>query len=174
MAGLRQGVRTLVTQAGTPGGIAGGVALGLSLSLVPIPFAGMFLALALAPLLRLNLPATYVGTAIVNPLSGVFFYSAELWIGMWLLDRPAPTFATLRALDAGGWFATLRDMLGPFVLGAAVLCAASVTIVYPLVYAAVHRWRRGTRRRNDDGADPRTQADADSGRTEAPPRVRTD
>ena len=62
---MRQWLRTLLTLNGSPRGVAGGFALGLSLSLVPIPFAGMFLALATAPLLRCNLPATYAGTDTV-------------------------------------------------------------------------------------------------------------
>ncbi len=144
MAGLRQGLRSLLTLEGTPRGIAGGVSLGLSLSLVPVPFAGMLVALALAPWLRLNLAATYVGTAIVNPFSGVFFYAAELWIGMGLLGRPAPSWASLRALDGAGWFALLGELLGPFVLGAAVLAIGTTVIAYPLVYLVVARWRNPT------------------------------
>jgi hypothetical protein len=46
---IRQRLRSLLTMDGTPRGIAGGFALGLSLSLVPIPFAGMLLALAVDP-----------------------------------------------------------------------------------------------------------------------------
>jgi len=141
VAGIRQGLRSLLTLEGTPRGIAGGVSLGLSMSLVPVPFAGMFLALLLAPWLRLNLAATYVGTAIVNPFSGVFFYAAELWIGMGLLGRPAPAWATLRALDGAGWFALLGEMLGPFLLGAAVSALGTTLVAYPLVYLAVARWR---------------------------------
>lgn len=126
---------------GTPRGIAGGFALGVSLSLVPIPFAGMVLALAAAPLLRCNVPATYVGTAVVNPLTGAFFYAAELWIGMRLLGLAPPRFAELRALDASGWWTLFKDMLLPFGLGAATLVIATIVIVLPLVYLLVARWR---------------------------------
>lgn len=138
---LRSGLRSLLTLGGTPRGVAGGFALGLSLSLLPIPFAGMFVALALAPVLRCNLPATYVGTAVVNPLTGAFFYASELWIGLSLLGRPAPSFASLRALDAAGFFALLQSMLLPFAIGAGVLVAVTLALGYPLVHLAVRRWR---------------------------------
>lgn len=158
MAGLRQGLRSLLTLDGTPRGIAGGVTLGIALSLVPVPFAGMFVALALAPVLRLNLPATYVGTAIVNPFTGVFFYASELWIGMWLMGHAAPSWAELQALDAAGWFALLGEMLLPFLLGAATLAAVAMITAYPLVYVVVTRWRHV--RPNDEGADPQPRTDA--------------
>lgn len=127
---------------GTPRGIAGGFALGLSLSLVPIPFAGMVLALAVAPFLRCNVPATYVGTAVVNPLTGAFFYAAELWIGMRLLGLAPLRFAELRALDASGWWTLFKDMLLPFGLGAATLVIVTLAIVFPLVYLLVARLRK--------------------------------
>lgn len=129
---------------GTPRGIAGGFALGLSLSLVPIPFAGMVLALAIAPLLRCNLPATYVGTAVVNPFTGAFFYAAELWIGMRLLGLAPLKFAELRALDASGWWTLFKAMLGPFALGATTLVVATLVIVFPLVYLLVARVRNAS------------------------------
>lgn len=161
MARLRQGLRSLLTLGGSPRGIAGGFTLGLVLSLVPIPFAGMLIALALAPLLRLNLPATYVGTAIVNPLSGAFIYGAELWVGMWLLGEPLPSWAALRALDAGGWFRLLRDLAGPFALGAALLAVVAMLVAYPLIYLVVARWRNVARTKGES-ADPPPRADAPS------------
>lgn len=138
---LRQRLRSLLTMDGTPRGIAGGFTLGVSLSLVPIPFAGMVVALAVAPLVRCNLPATYVGTAVVNPVTGAFFYAAELWIGMRLLGRTPPTWAELRALDGAGWWALFVDMLVPFGIGAATLVLATVVLAFPLVRLMVERWR---------------------------------
>lgn len=141
---LRQGLRTLLSLGGTPRGIAGGFCLGLCLSLVPVPFAGMFVALALAAPLRCNLPATYLGTAVVNPLTGALFYASELWIGMALVGRTPPPWSELRVLDAGGWWSLATTMLGPFLLGAVVLSAASLVLLFPLVHLLVTRWRRAT------------------------------
>lgn len=127
---------------GSARGIAGGFALGVALSLVPIPFLGMALALAVAPLVRANLPATYLGTAVINPVTGVFFYVGELWTGLWLLGRPLPTWAELSALDAAGWWDMFTRMLGPFGLGAAVMIPTLAALSYGVVYAGVQAWRR--------------------------------
>jgi uncharacterized protein (DUF2062 family) len=151
---LRTGLRALLSLGGTPHGIAGGFTLGLCLSLVPIPFAGMFVALAAAPLLRMNLPATYVGTAVENPLTGAFFYASELWLGMVLLGHVPPSWAELRTLDASGWFAMLGDLVAPFVLGAAVMMIASVLLAYPFVRWIVGRWRNPLAPAPDERRDP--------------------
>ncbi len=141
---------------GTPRGIAGGFVLGLSLSLVPIPFAGMVVALAVAPSLRCNLPATYVGTAVVNPLTGAFVYAAELWIGMRLLGRIAPGWDELRALDGSAWWHLFVEMLLPFALGAATLVLVTLVLLFPLVHMMVTRWRGASTRvsTHDENADP--------------------
>jgi uncharacterized protein (DUF2062 family) len=152
MTSLRTGLRSLLTLDGTPRGIAGGFTLGLALSLVPIPFAGMIAALALAPLLRCNLPATYVGTAVVNPVTGAFFYATELWIGMTLLHHTPLAWAQLRVLDAAGWWALLQEMVLPFVLGAATLAAVASVLAWPAVHMLVTRWQRA--RATSENADP--------------------
>jgi len=130
--------------------------MGLCLSLLPIPFAGMLLALAAAPLVRLNLAATYVGTAVVNPLTGAFFYAAELWLGMTLMGAVPPSWAELRALDGTGWWELLLDLIVPFVLGASVLMVVSVLLTYPLVRLAVTRWRHPSM----PASEPTTKHDA--------------
>lgn len=127
---------------GSPRGIAGGFALGVGLSLVPVPFLGMVLALAAAPLLRMNVPAAYLGTAVVNPFTGAVFYFGELWLGLWLLGRPVPRWEELAALDAGGWWALFEAMLGPFALGAAVAIPVLAGVAFGLVYALVAAYQR--------------------------------
>jgi uncharacterized protein (DUF2062 family) len=138
---MRQWLHKLMTLNGSPRGIAGGFSLGLSLSLVPIPFAGMLVALALAPLLRCNLPATYLGTAVVNPITGPAFYFAELWLGMLVLGRALPSWAQLHELDAMGWWGLFGDAVGPFMLGACLFCAGGFVLAFPLIWWLVARWQ---------------------------------
>lgn len=140
-AGMRQWLRMLLTLNGSPRGVAGGFALGLSLSLVPIPFAGMLLALAVAPLLRCNLAATYAGTAVVNPFTGPFIYFAELWLGLGVMGRALPSWARMQQLDAAGWWAVVEGAALPFMLGAALSCIAAVAVSFPLVWWMVARWQ---------------------------------
>lgn len=138
---MRQWLRQLMTLNGSPRGIAGGFSLGLSLSLVPIPFAGMFVALAMAPILRCNLPATYLGTAVVNPITGPAFYFAELWLGLAVLGRALPSWTQLQALDMVGWWGLFTDAVGPFLLGASLLCVAGFVLTFPLLWWLVARWQ---------------------------------
>jgi len=142
MGRLRAWLRGLLELNGSPRGIAGGFALGVGLSLIPVPFLGMVLALAAAPLLRANVPATYLGTAVVNPVTGSLFYFGELWLGTWLLGLPLPSWATLTALDAAGWWALFKALLGPFLLGAAVAIPLLSGLSYGLVLVLVRAWRR--------------------------------
>lgn len=142
MGRVRTWLSGLLALNGSPRGIAGGFAVGLGLSLIPIPFLGMVLALALAPPLRLNLPATYLGTAVVNPLTGALFYAGELYLGLTLMGRPLPSWAELRALDAAGWWDLFLAMLGPFALGAAAAMPVLAGLSYAVVYVLVRAWRR--------------------------------
>src|SRR5690606_25196921 len=134
MRPVRAFLTKLATMHGTPLSIAGGFSLGMGLSLVPVPFAGMALALALAPVFRLHLPATYLGTAVINPVTGSAFYFAELWIGMWLLQREPPSWQELRALDVHGWWDLLLRLAGPFLLGACVLVTFCAVVVFPSLW----------------------------------------
>ena len=142
----------LVSLYGDPRGIGGGFALGLGLSLVPIPFAGMVVALALAPVLRLNPAATYLGSAVVNPFTGPAIYFFELWVGMKARGLTAPTWAELRALDGAGWWALFQELLGPFLLGAAVVVPTAALVGYAVVVALVRGWRAGLDRERGPAA----------------------
>nr|WP_255216776.1 DUF2062 domain-containing protein [Pseudenhygromyxa sp. WMMC2535] len=133
---MRQGVLRLLRLNASPHGIALGFALGLGLSLIPLPFVGMFVALALAPLLRASMPATYAGTAVVNPLTGAFFYFAELWIGARLLGVAAPSWAEVRAFDSHAWVDLFLDLLPAFALGGLVCALSAALLTYPSVRAA--------------------------------------
>jgi hypothetical protein len=155
MARLRRFFRKVVRLGGTPHGIAGGFAMGMALSLFPLPFAGMLVALGLAPLLRMNVPATYLGTAVVNPVTGTAFYFAELWLGMTVLGRDPPAWSELRELDAGQWWPMFVELLLPFGVGAAIMIAAAVAICYPALFYAT----RGVQRRH--AAKKKHEAEAD-------------
>jgi len=139
---LRRWVRGLLTLNGSPRGIAGGFALGVGLSLIPVPVLGMVLALAAAPLVRANVPATYLGTMVVNPVTAVFFYFGELWLGTRLLGLPLPRWAEVVSLDAGGWWALFKALLGPFLLGAGVAIVVLSGLFYALVFVVVRAWQR--------------------------------
>jgi len=132
-------LRRLLVLNGTPHGIAAGFALGLFLSVIPTFGLGMVAALALAPLLRLNLVATYAGTLVVNPLTGVFFYAADYFIGAWVLGikdavRIPSSFAEAKALILGAPL--------PWYLGGTILAAVLSLIAYAGLYLAVRSFQK--------------------------------
>lgn len=141
MRRIRAFLVSLLSLHGSPRGISAGFALGLALSLVPIPFAGMLVALALVPIARVNPASTYLGTAVVNPFTGPFFYFFELWLGMRLCGQSAPSWEVLRALDGRGWLDLFVDLLGPFALGAAVTVPCAAIVAYGVSSVLVRRWR---------------------------------
>jgi uncharacterized protein (DUF2062 family) len=93
-------------------------ALGLGIAFVPIP-GGFLLAVALALVLRLNVPAALLGTSVTNPATVVPLYMAAYWVGCRLLDLP---FHGLRFELSWEWLTTgLLPVWKPFLLGCAVL-----------------------------------------------------
>lgn len=145
MPAVRRFFKQLFSLNGTPVGIAAGFCLGVGCSLVPIPFLGMFLALALAPLLRLNLPATYLGTALVNPFTGSLFYFGELWLGMTIVGKAPPPWSELRALDPRGWWNLATELTLPFAIGAGCAIVLTTCVLFPLLWGGL---RVAQRRRN--------------------------
>ena len=139
---LRERVLALLRLNASPHGIAFGFALGLSLSLIPIPFLGMLVALALAPLVGASLPAVYAGTAVVNPLTGAGFYFAELWLGAQLTGVELPAWASAQTFGWREWWALAVGMLPTFLLGALSLATASALLSYPTLRVLAGRYQR--------------------------------
>jgi uncharacterized protein (DUF2062 family) len=106
----------------------------------------MVLALAAAPLVRANVPATYLGTAVINPVTGRCFISGSCGsgAGWW---AAAAALGELVALDGAGWWALFKELLGPFLVGAAVAIPTLAGLSFVLVHALVRGWQRRARRR---------------------------
>ena len=155
MGRIRQWGRELMTLNGSPHGIAAGFALGLGLSLIPIPFAGMFVALALAPLLGFNVPATYLGSAVVNPLTGPLIYFSELWLGATLLGQDILPWAHAQGMSSRQWWHLFLDAIPPFLVGGGVLAVCAGTGSFLVLRTLVRRWQDA---RNDDGRPPQEPA----------------
>lgn len=165
---LKAWVRKLMRLNGSPHGIAGGFALGVGLSLIPLPFAGMLVALALAPVLRLNPPATYLGTAVVNPVTGTAFYFGELWLGLTLTGQDTPSWPEMKQLDGSGWWELFTTMLGPFAIGAFTFMTVATVLSYSTLRWATRRWQaRHAHRDLDKAKDKGASAEAPAPRGDA-------
>jgi uncharacterized protein (DUF2062 family) len=142
LARLRLGVLRLLRLNATPHGVALGFTLGLALSLFPIPFLGMIVAMAVAPLVGASLPAVYAGSAVVNPLTGAAIYFAELWLGGVLTGAELPAWEEVRDLGWREWLRLFADLLPAFVLGALAAMVMGSAITYPTIYWLVAAYRR--------------------------------
>ncbi len=148
-------LRTLLRDGGTPNGIAAGFSLGVALSLIPAPFVGMLLALMIARAFGYNLPATYLGTAVVNPLTGPFIYFSQLWLGMQLTHQSPPAFTDVRHFSTAQWWDLLQTFVGPFFTGAAISMLATLLLSYPLVWWVATRAAAAAHRREASLVDAR-------------------
>lgn len=152
---LRQGIARLLRLNASPHGVALGFTLGLGLSLFPIPFAGMLVALALAPVLGVSLPAVYAGTALVNPLTGAAIYFTELWLGSIATGDVLPGWAVVREYDWRGWWELFLSMLPAFFIGAVILMSGVSALCYPTLRWIVARLQsRHPPERLKEPADP--------------------
>jgi uncharacterized protein (DUF2062 family) len=129
----------------SPHGIALGFTLGLGLSLFPVPFLGMLVALALAPVCGASLPAVYAGTAVVNPLTGAAFYFGELWLGSRLTGDALPSWSDARGYDWRAWWSLCLAMLPAFLLGALTSMLGASLLCYPTL-----RWLAGKYGQRDE------------------------
>jgi uncharacterized protein len=129
-------VKDLMRKTSSPQQIALGFTFGLTLSMLPVPFVGMAAGLGLAALMRSNLVSAYLGSAVMNPLTGPFIFFAELWLGLTICRLPVPSYGVVKTFSAGQWLEMLRDMLGPFGIGIAAFMLASVALGYPLAFVA--------------------------------------
>lgn len=141
---LRLAVLRLLRLNASPHGIALGFTLGFALSLFPIPFLGMIVALAVAPIFGASLPAVYAGTAVVNPLTGAAIYFGELWLGSRLTGEALPSWSEARSYDWRSWWSLCVAMLPTFLLGALTSMLGATLLCYPtLRWLAAKYGRRG-------------------------------
>lgn len=137
----------LLHQTSSPHQMALGFTLGLALSFIPVPLVGMLGSLALASWWRANLLSTYLGTALLNPVTGPFFFFAELWVGVQLVGGEMPSWASLAAYGAWEWWALVQEMIAPFLVGAASFVVGGAVLGYPLSFAVARRLRASLDRR---------------------------
>ena len=128
----------------TPGQIAGGFAIGVFISFLPIISARTIVAVALAWLLRQNVPASFVGksvTLLYFPLVP-FIWLAEFRLGCEFVAVQhaaglAPHGLWLHELLHLGWSAFLATFLGGLIIGAPV-----AVLVYFLVRRLARNWQQ--------------------------------
>lgn len=136
---IKRFVKKILLLNGSPHGIALGFALGLFLSVIPTFAMGMLLALALAPVLKANLVSTYLGTAVVNPFTAVFFYGLDYFVGRLIVG--GTSHITLPRT-----FSQLCDITGtiafPLYLGAVLVAASLALASYAILFQGVKYYQK--------------------------------
>jgi uncharacterized protein (DUF2062 family) len=110
---------------------------GLAICFIPLPIH-LLVAGVLAVALRLNLPAIYGATLLVNPLTCVPIYYTAYRVGTTLLGIEPENFSFQFSWD---WFHTgLQPVWKPFLLGC-VACAVLAGLFGWLSLELIWRWR---------------------------------
>ena len=110
--------------------------VGLAISFIPLPVHFMVAAL-IAVFWRINLPAIYGTTLLVNPLTCVPVYYTAYRVGTALLGINPETF---RFQPSWEWFQTsLQPIWKPFLLGCAVSAVVTGLLGW-LLLELVWRW----------------------------------
>ncbi|MBO5940872.1 MAG: DUF2062 domain-containing protein [Kiritimatiellae bacterium] len=131
------------------GFIARGWALGVFVgSVIPFGFQ-IYIALPLSFLFRCSKIGSLTGTLITNPVSIVFIYPAQCWIGSRILGGKLSWGAISEALQgvlANQDWASLMELSGhliaSFFIGGFLLAAIATPIAYFSVLATVNAYRR--------------------------------
>lgn len=166
---LKRLKRIIVREPLPPESIAAGWALGMFIG-CSVPFGlQLVIALPLAAMMRVSKLGVTLGTFITNPVSIVFIYPAQCWIGSRLLRSPFTwdylldvcaklTEVRLFAPDTWGVLAQLGGkVLFSFFFGGFLLAAVMTPPTYFIIKAFVvsHRRRKEQRLAN---RTPETEA----------------
>ena len=124
-------------------GVTSAFGIGLAICFIPLPVHSVAAAIA-AIGLRLNLPAIYGATLLLNPFTCVPAYYTAYRVGTTLMDIAPEPFHFQPSLL---WLHTyLQPVWKPFLLGCTV-CAVVTGVLGWLALEVVWRWRVTTRYR---------------------------
>lgn len=137
---------------GSPHTVAAGVAVGVAASCTPFIGFHFLLAFVLAFLVRGNMLAAAIGTAVGNPITFPFIWLVTFRIGSWIQNfwqhgpvrRPPPNFTD--GILANGWEAIV-PLLKPMVIGAIPLGLTVGLIFYTVVRVTLGAYQRSRRER---------------------------
>ena len=136
-----------------PNRVAAGWALGMFVGCF-IPFGlQLIVSVPLSFLLRVSKIGATVGTLVTNPVSILFVYPAQIWVGSRLIGAPltweyihgaSAKLAQVSLLNAEGW-RTLSEIggrvLGGFFAGGFLLALVCAPVTYWAVKHIVVRYR---------------------------------
>lgn len=140
-------LKRVLRLSGTPYAIAMGTAVGVGVSMTPFIGFHFVATFVLAWLLRANMVAGAIATAVGNPLTFPFIWAATYELGHFLLDgrqHDAPSRLP-QILDRP--FEQIIPVLKPMVVGALPIGLVAGTVAYLLVHKAVTAYQQRRRHR---------------------------
>ena len=137
---------------GTPYAIAMGTAIGAFASFTPFVGLHLILTLAIAWLVRANMIAGAIGTAIGNPLTFPLIWASTYELGHIILKGGTNGPRERLEYDLmDKSFEQMVPFLKPMVIGAIPLGAAASVLIYIIVYKAVSAYQETRRKRLNGG-----------------------
>ncbi len=145
-------LKRILRLSGTPYAIAMGAGIGAFASCTPFLGLHLIFTLAVAWLVRGNMIAGAIGTALGNPLTFPFIWATTYEIGSIILRR------TTQELPPGleyelthRSFEQLLPLIKPMAVGAIPLGLAAGVLTYLIVYKTVSTYQEARRRRLNGG-----------------------
>ena len=131
-------------------GVAMGVALGVFFGLL-IPVAQIPLSVAVAVLLRANVPAAVASTLVSNPLTFAPIYYGAYRLGVWVTGEKAPpqdieVIGTQELENTLSLWQRIAALGKPLVVGLCITALLMGLLSYGLISLA-WRWRTMSKRR---------------------------
>ena len=131
-------------------GVAMGVALGVFFGLL-IPVAQIPLSVAVAVLLRANVPAAVASTLVSNPLTFAPIYYGAYRLGVWVTSEKAPpqdieVIGTQELENTLSLWQRIAALGKPLVVGLCITALLMGLLSYGLISLA-WRWRTVSKRR---------------------------
>lgn len=131
-------------------GVAMGVALGVFFGLL-IPVAQIPLSVAVAVLLRANVPAAVASTLVSNPLTFAPIYYGAYRLGVWVTSEKAPpqdieVIGTQELENTLSLWQRIAALGKPLVVGLCITALLMGLLSYGLI-SLVWRWRTVSKRR---------------------------
>lgn len=131
----------------TPHAIAAGIAAGVFASFTPFVGFHFLLSFIIAYIIRGNLVAGAIGTALGNPLTFPFIWAGTFQVGELILrgDRAVPQRLAEHLMEKS--FDQLWPLIKPMMIGSIPLGLTAGAIAYFLVYKTVVAYQAARRER---------------------------
>lgn len=123
-----------------PERIARGAAIGVLMGILPTFGVGGLLSIGLAFILKANKASAIIGSFIMNPITGPFFWSMSIVLGSLIMREDYRTM--LATMKEEGWLTGAGHTYLVFLVGNVLISAVFTVASYYVVKAFIIRHRR--------------------------------